>query len=159
MSAGGPGDSAGAARWPPWHGRVTAASPFRAGQLPSESPRERLQKVNCFCCLLTVILSNFIPGLGSLGAEEELLCKLPLCVSHTRLSIPHLPVQQISTEKRVQMGGGVEVGPRKQRRKRDGLITAGEKEMNAHLQCANHYNLAQNEGSKGCGNFCLLVCF
>lgn len=44
---------------------------------------------------------------------------------------------------------GVEVGPGKQRGKKDGLITVGGKEINAHLECANHYNLAQKLGIKG----------
>lgn len=42
----------------------------------------------------------------------------------------------------------MEVGPGKQRGEKEGLITVGGKEMYAHLECANHYNLAQTLGIK-----------
>lgn len=57
-------------------------------------------------------------------------------------------MQQISEGKYVQTGGGVEVGPGKQRGEKEGLIAVGGKEMYAHLECANHYNLAQTLGIK-----------
>lgn len=65
-----------------------------------------------------------------------------VCIPLLCLSVTNLPVQQISEDKYVQTGGGVKVGPGK-RGEKEGLITVGGKEIHAHLECANHYNLAQ----------------
>lgn len=59
------------------------------------------------------------------------------------LSVANLPMQQISEGKYIQTGGEVEVGPGKQWGGKEGLIPVGGKEIYAHLECANHYNLAQ----------------
>lgn len=71
-----------------------------------------------------------------------------VCIPLLCLSVSNLPIQQISEWKYVQTGGGVEVGPGKQQGGKEGLITVGGKEIYAHLECANHYNLAQTLGIK-----------
>lgn len=72
-----------------------------------------------------------------------------VCIPLLCLSVTNLPVQQISEGKCVQTGGGVEVGPGKQRGGKERLITVGGEEIYAHLECANHYSLAQTLGIKG----------
>lgn len=97
-----------------------------------------------------MIISNFISVLGFVGAEEELLCKLPLSVSHTYV-YPLLICQcsRFLKGKAYRQKEGWRWDQEKNEGKKDALITVGGKEINAHLECANHYNLAQKSGIKG----------
>lgn len=73
-----------------------------------------------------------------------------VCIPRICLSVANLPMQQISEGKCVQTEGGVEVGDQENNKgKKDGLITVRGKEINAHLECANHHNLPQKLGIKG----------
>lgn len=63
---------------------------------------------------LAVIVSSFTSVVGFVGAEEELLCRLPLCESHTEV------YPSLSRGKCMQAEGMLEVGAGKQHRKRDG---------------------------------------
>jgi len=52
-----------------------------------------------------------------------------VCIPHICLSVTNLPAQQISEGKHIQTERGVELGPGKQRGKKDGLITVGGRKL------------------------------
>lgn len=98
-----------------------------------------------FWLWLSVILYLY----WDLGVQRRSFLQTSIvCIPLLCLSVSNLPIQQISEWKYVQTGGGVEVGPGKQQGGKEGLITVGGKEIYAHLECANHYNLAQTLGIK-----------
>lgn len=77
------------------------------------------------------------------------MCKLPLSVSHTYVYQSLIcQYSRFLKGNAYKQKGGVGMGPGKQQGKKDGLITVGGKEINARLECANHYSLAQKLGIK-----------
>lgn len=100
--------------------------------------------MNCFYFFLAVLISSFMPVVGFIGAEEELLCRIPLCESHTEV------YPSLSRGKYIQAEGRVEVGAVKQHRKKD-----GGKGNECIFGVQILITLPKNWESKDCEKFCL----